>query len=314
MGDSTRSRSGILYRSRQQAELVALGISQHHPGDVRRLTHIDRRSAQLEQALKLLGGRHTIGPEVKMQSVLHALDLRNGQNVDHRPRAVWRSDAHPPVGLLNDLPPEDRAPELSHNPGVHGVYDNAGKSTRHIWTIPIASDPAHNRYMPQICTRAITSAEFEALRNRMIREYAAAHVAAGNWTVEEAEKRAAEQTDQLLPQGVDTPGVLMLVAETPEGKAIGHLWLALERQPGNGGGAWIYDIEILPEHRGQGYGRALLGAAEDAAARHDVDSIGLNVFGTNRVARNLYQSAGYTVATMQMRKVLHSAADGGEDR
>ena len=174
-------------------------------------------------------------------------------------------------------------------------------------------DPGQNKWMPQICTRAMTATEFEALRSRTIREYAAAHVAAGNWTAEAAENRAADQTDQLLPQGVDTPGVLMLVAETSEGEAVGHLWLALERQPGDGGGAWIYDIEILPEHRGRGYGRALLGAAEEAAARRGVDSIGLNVFGTNLVARELYQSAGYTVATMQLRKVLHSAADGGED-
>jgi GNAT superfamily N-acetyltransferase len=175
-----------------------------------------------------------------MQSVLHALGLRNGQNVDHRPRAVGRTDAHSPVGLVDDLPSEDRTPEVGHS-------------------------------------------------------------------------RAAEQTGQLLPQGVDTPGVLMLVAETPEGMGVGHLWLALEREAGNGGGAWIYDIEIVPEQRGRGYGRALLGAAEERAARHGADSIGLNVFGTNLVARDLYQSAGYSVATMQLRKVLHSAAEGGED-
>ncbi len=159
----------------------------------------------------------------------------------------------------------------------------------------------------------MTAAEFETLRGRLIREYAGAHVAAGNWTAEAAESRAAEQTGQLLPQGVDTPGVLMLVAETPEGMGVGHLWLALEREAGNGGGAWIYDIEIVPEQRGRGYGRALLGAAEERAARHGADSIGLNVFGTNLVARDLYQSAGYSVATMQLRKVLHSAAEGGED-
>lgn len=160
----------------------------------------------------------------------------------------------------------------------------------------------------------MTSTEFQALRNRMIQEYAAEHVAVGNWTAEEAEQRAGQQTDELLPQGVDTPGVLMLIAETAAGQAIGHLWLALERQPGSGGGAWIYDIEILPEHRGHGFGRALLNAAEQEAQRHGVDSIGLNVFGTNTVARDLYDSAGYTVATMQMRKLLSSPVLGSENR
>jgi hypothetical protein len=47
--------------------------------------------------------------------------------------------------------------------------------------------------------------------------------------------------------------------------------------------------------------------------RHGVDSIGLNVFGTNMVARSLYDSAGYTVSAMQMKKVLRSAVNGDGD-
>ncbi len=110
--------------------------------------------------------------------------------------------------------------------------------------------------------------------------------------------------DHLLPHGLDTAGVRILVAETPGGDPIGHLWLALEKQPGMGGGAWIYDIEILPDFRGQGFGRALLAAAEAEAAAHGVDSIGLNVFGPNLIARNLYESAGYDISSMQLRKRL----------
>ena len=150
----------------------------------------------------------------------------------------------------------------------------------------------------------MTPAEFEAIRNRMVQEYAAEHVAAGNWSAEDAERRATEDTRALLPQGVETPGMLMLVAETSGAEVVGRVWLALERQPGSGGGAWIYDIEVALEHRGQGFGRALLAAAEDEAARRGVDSIGLNVFGTNTVAQSLYRSAGYDVAAMQLHKKL----------
>ena len=75
--------------------------------------------------------------------------------------------------------------------------------------------------------------------------------------------------------------MLLLVAETPDGDYLGLVWLAIERQPGRGGGAWIYDIEISPEHRGKGFGRALLAAGEREAAHHGADSIGLNVFGGN---------------------------------
>lgn len=160
--------------------------------------------------------------------------------------------------------------------------------------------------MPEVVTRPMTSAEFESLRARLVHDYAAEHVAAGNWTAEVAESRAAEQTDQLLPQGVNTPGVIMLMAETTKGESVGFLWLALERNPGSGGGAWIYDIEILPNHRGQGFGRALLKVAEAEAVAHGVDTIGLNVFGRNSVARNLYASAGYQVSSMHLTRKLSS--------
>ena len=157
--------------------------------------------------------------------------------------------------------------------------------------------------MDNLVVRPMTSAEFEAFRSRLVREYAAEHVRAGNWTADEAEARSAEQTAELLPQGVETPGMLLLMAETAGGEPVGHLWLALERRRGFPG-AWIYAIEIAPDRRGKGYGRALLLAAEQATARRGVGTIGLNVFGPNTAARNLYESAGYEIASLQMHKEL----------
>ena len=186
----------------------------------------------------------------------------------------------------------------------------AGERRQSPYAPPTGSDPGPaSRWwqtvgMEEIRTRPMTSVEFDSLRERLVREYAAEHVAAGNWDPEVAEARAAEETDRLLPQGVDTPGVRILMAETPDGDAVGFLWLALERQPGMGGGAWIYDIEIFPEHRGRGFGRALLAAADSEAAAHGVDSVGLNVFGSNMIARTLYESAGYRISAMQLQKRL----------
>ena len=71
--------------------------------------------------------------------------------------------------------------------------------------------------------------------------------------------------------------------------------------------AWIYDIEVNPEHQGKGYGRALLHAAEQQAAQHGSKAIGLNVFGTNTVARRLYESSGDQITSMNMRKELGAA-------
>ncbi len=83
---------------------------------------------------------------------------------------------------------------------------------------------------------------------------------------------------------------------------MGVVWVALDRP--RTGEAWIYDIEVNPEHRGKGYGRALLQAAEEEAAQHGSKAIGLNVFGTNTVARQLYESAGYQITALNMRKEL----------
>jgi ribosomal protein S18 acetylase RimI-like enzyme len=160
--------------------------------------------------------------------------------------------------------------------------------------------------MDDLRVRPMTPGEFGPFRTRLVREYAADHVRAGNWTEDEAEALAAEQTDALVPQGVDTPGQLLLVAETADGEVIGHVWIGLERRPGFPE-AWIYSIEIAADRRGRGYGRALLAASELETARRGAKVLGLNVFGPNTVARKLYESAGYEVATLQMRKELDPA-------
>ena len=91
--------------------------------------------------------------------------------------------------------------------------------------------------MDKLTVRQMTSTEFEAFRTRTDREYAAEQVIAGNWTVEEADRRSAELTDQLLPQGVDTPRMLFLAGEIPNGVVVGHVWVALDPQPGSSTGA-----------------------------------------------------------------------------
>jgi ribosomal protein S18 acetylase RimI-like enzyme len=158
--------------------------------------------------------------------------------------------------------------------------------------------------MDDLRVRPMTQDEFDVFLARLVKDYAADHVRAGNWSPEEAEERAAQQTAELLPAGLDTPGTLLLVAENAAGEPVGHVWVALERQPGSGGGAFIYDIDVLEAQRGKGYGRALLQAAERETARHGAPSIALNVFGPNTVARRLYESAGYETTSLQMRKSL----------
>jgi ribosomal protein S18 acetylase RimI-like enzyme len=155
--------------------------------------------------------------------------------------------------------------------------------------------------MANLQVRAMTGDEFSVYRRRAIREYAEEHVRVGDWSQEDAERLAAKETDDLLPDGVDTAGTALLVAEV-DGEVVGLVWVG--PAPRQQVGWWIYDIEVVAAERGRGYGRALLEAAEHEVRRRGGDAIGLNVFGGNDAAGHLYESSGYQVASILMRKRL----------
>jgi ribosomal protein S18 acetylase RimI-like enzyme len=180
-------------------------------------------------------------------------------------------------------------------------------------TVFVTATPAHAgaSAQPVVQLRPMTAAEFDDWRSPLVLAYAADHVRVGNWSEQDAPGLADSQLTSLLPQGVDTPGMLVMVGENAAGQPVGHLWLALGPRPGSGADAYIYDIEVDAQQRGQGYGRELLRAAEAEAAEHGATAIGLTVFGDNQVARNLYESAGYASTTISMRKAL-PGGDGHE--
>ena len=157
--------------------------------------------------------------------------------------------------------------------------------------------------MDEPLVRPMSAVEFAPFRANVIREYADQKVEAGEWPEAGAVEMATQETDVLLPQGQDTPGMVMLTAEAPDGTVAGQVWVAV-RPGASPPEAWIYAIEVKPEHRGRGYSRALLAAAERAAADHGAVAIGLNVFGPNAVARRLYETSGYEITALQMRKPL----------
>ncbi|GAA2605321.1 GNAT family N-acetyltransferase [Dactylosporangium fulvum] len=149
--------------------------------------------------------------------------------------------------------------------------------------------------------RPMTPAEYDARIPVLKREYAADEVRAGRSTPETAQERTDQLFARLLPDGLATAGQL-LFSGVADGVVIGFIWLALptpERPQ-----AWVFDIEVDPEHRRNGYGRALMLAAEDQLRSRGVERLGLNVFGHNPNARNLYESLGFEVTSLQMSKEL----------
>ncbi|MDH2445157.1 GNAT family N-acetyltransferase [Amnibacterium sp. CER49] len=150
--------------------------------------------------------------------------------------------------------------------------------------------------------RPMTQVEFEMWQEHEVEAYAVDIAEASGVPLDEARRRSATQTAELLPDGLRTAGAHLLRILDAEGGPVGVLWVGPHpRRPAAG---WVYDIEIDEERRGQGFGRAAMLAAEAVAADEGWTAIGLNVFGRNVRARALYESLGYAVDSLQMTKVL----------
>ncbi|GAA3188824.1 GNAT family N-acetyltransferase [Dactylosporangium siamense] len=149
--------------------------------------------------------------------------------------------------------------------------------------------------------RPLTQAEYDVRVPALKAEYAADEVRAGRATLEDATERVERQFATLLPDGLATEGQL-LFAGVVDGEVVGFLWIGLpiaDRPQ-----AWIYEIQVDEAHRRRGHGRALMLAAEDELRARGVARLGLNVFGHNPGARQLYESLGFETTSQQMSKAL----------
>ena len=142
---------------------------------------------------------------------------------------------------------------------------------------------------------------YDAWAERSTQEYAAGHVAAGNWPVEGAVERARAEFTGLLPDGPQTRGQTLWSIQDA-GQHVGMLWVG--PRPGVPDALWIWDIEIEPEARGRGYGQAALEALHIWAREQGYRRVGLHVFGSNEVARRLYERTGYVITDVTMEKRL----------
>ncbi len=132
-------------------------------------------------------------------------------------------------------------------------------------------------------------------------QYADEIVGAG-FTPEEAKQNIERNKKSLFENDIPNDGQRIFDV-LDDDVAIGSLWLA-KREEGNSGEWFIYDIVIDPEHRGKGLGRSTMQAAEEYVRSEGGTRLALNVFGPNTVARTLYESMGYSVLAIGMKKEL----------
>jgi ribosomal protein S18 acetylase RimI-like enzyme len=171
----------------------------------------------------------------------------------------------------------------------------------HLSWYPAANPRADYRQhvtTPLVTLRPITDPEFARWRDHAAASFAAGIGPAQGLGAAEALEFAYRETDRLLPQGRSTENHLIWLACAGD-KPVGSLWINTRTR-----GAFIYGIEVDADHRGKGYGRAIMLAGEDECRRLGFSRMDLNVFGDNSTAIRLYESLGYAVTSQQMRKEL----------
>jgi ribosomal protein S18 acetylase RimI-like enzyme len=150
----------------------------------------------------------------------------------------------------------------------------------------------------------MTEEEFTAFLDRDIRQYADSQVRAGYWSQTEALARSRREHRILLRDGLRSKyHHLYTIRETEGGEAVGVLWFRANLDSARPSG-FIFDIEIHEAHRRKGFALEAMQQLEEIARKMGLRQLELHVFAFNEGARALYESLGYTVASLNMSKPL----------
>ncbi len=151
------------------------------------------------------------------------------------------------------------------------------------------------------------ASSFAAYREMAAAGYAQDNVASGRWPAQGALQRSYDDFDASLPMGLATPDHhLFDIVDTASHAVVGVIWYSVVVKNGLAS-AFVWDVEIKPAHRRKGHGRAAFEALESQVQALGLTSIGLHVFAHNAGAQALYQSLGYGVTGVNMRKQLAAA-------
>ena len=113
-----------------------------------------------------------------------------------------------------------------------------------------------------------------------------------------ARAKVERDIPSVLPDGLGTADVWIWAVEA-DGRRVGTVFLGRR-----GEDLWLYDITIDAAERGKGHGRAAMLALEEEVRLLGAQSLTLNVWGGNDIARGLYRSLGYVEESVHMRKRL----------
>lgn len=150
--------------------------------------------------------------------------------------------------------------------------------------------------------RPMSEGEFAQWRAQAVESYAQSWIDRG---VAAEEARAKSEADHLesLPDGLATPGASLRFL-VHDGVIVGHLFVGRREARSGEQASFVYDVQVVDGHRGQGHGRSLMLLAERVSLDAGMRLLALHVFSGNTPAISLYESLGYETTAVNLFKPL----------
>lgn len=144
--------------------------------------------------------------------------------------------------------------------------------------------------------------DFEEFKEHSLIIFANEQVKSGAYERENAIARSRKYFDELLPDGLNTKEHKIFTVYKGDDK-VGTLWIKVFEK-NHALRAFVYDIELFEEHRGQGIGNQTMEALNEYCKAMGVDTINLHVFGHNKRALSVYEKVGFETTNYYMEKKL----------
>lgn len=151
--------------------------------------------------------------------------------------------------------------------------------------------------MRDVRLKSMTEDEYKPWRAEAEAHYARSATASGQ-SVQDAARSAADTYARLLPDEFATPDNHFWYAYNGD-RRVGFVWVEVVHDT-----AFVHNVAVEPDLRRQGYGRAIMLAAERWCQDNALARIGLHVFAHNTGARVLYEQLGFTETGRNMAKDL----------
>lgn len=147
-----------------------------------------------------------------------------------------------------------------------------------------------------VALRPMRAGELAAFRDSFVADWAVDLARVEGISMQAALEEAARRTDADLDGALESADHRLFVI-TADGEEVGTLWFSVRE-----GRAFLDDITIAEEHRGNGYGCGALELMHAELQRLGVRLVQLNVYAHNPRARALYERLGYEVTGVTMTK------------